>query len=40
MEVYSATQCLKSHMAEEIKLIEKNITKFIKDKLAKYWIQQ
>ncbi len=36
MEVYSASNCLKSHMVEEIKLIEVNINKKILELLAKH----
>ena len=35
MEVYSSSNCLKSHMLEEIKLIEINLTKHILNKIAK-----
>lgn len=35
MEVYSSSNCLKSHMLEEIKLIEIKISKLILEKIAK-----
>jgi hypothetical protein len=35
MEVYSSSNCLKSHMLDEIKLIEINLTKLILDKIAR-----
>jgi hypothetical protein len=36
MEVYSSSNCLKSHILNEIKLIEINLTKRIIEKIAIY----